>query len=166
MLKDYQRAGLTRGIAVELSLDDALPVIASDFDMLYRVLDTLLSNAFRYSPPGSAVSIDARVRSGRRTDDPGRWVCVTVTDQGPGVRQRDDVFEEIARVEASTSPGLRLAISRRLCRLLGGDLTLDSEHGPGSSFTLWLPVAAPPPSRPEPPRHQRAWPGGRDSALK
>ena len=38
------------------------------------------------------------------------------------------------------SPGLRLAISRRLARLLGGDLTLDTPIGPGSTFTLWLPV--------------------------
>jgi signal transduction histidine kinase len=164
MLKDYQRADLTRGIGVEIRLDDALPVIPCDFDMLHRVLDTLLSNAFRYSPPGSAVSISAEVRSGRRADDPGSWVCVTVADQGPGVRQRDDVFEEIARVEASTSPGLRLAISRHLARLLGGDLRLDSPSGTGSTFTLWLPVPAGSSSREQPPLH-RSRAGGRDPAL-
>ena len=175
MLRDYQRADLTRGIAVEVHLDEALPVIRSDFDMLHRVLDTLLSNAFRYSPAGSVVTIAASLRSGRRADDPGSWICVSVSDQGPGVRQRDDVFEEIAQVEASTSPGLRLAISRRLTRLLGGDLTLEASPGPGSTFTFWLPVppdnsadpaASTPPAREEPKQQRRPYPGGRDPAVK
>lgn len=164
MLRDYERAGLTLGIRIQVRLDDPLPLISSDLDMLNRVLDTLFSNAFRYSPQGGEVVIGASVRTGRRAGDPSKWICVTVADQGPGVRQHDEVFEEIKRVEASTSPGLRLAISRRLARLLGGDLTLEPDAGSGSTFTLWLPVRAPA-SRMQEQRPQRARPGGRDPAL-
>jgi signal transduction histidine kinase len=164
MLRDYERAGLTRGTHTRVLLDEPLPLVSSDLDTLNRVLDTLLSNAFRYSPQGGEVVIGASVRTGRRAGDPSNWICVTVSDQGPGVRQHEDVFEEIKRVEASTSPGLRLAISRRLARLLGGDLTLDPQAGSGSTFTLWLPVLAPAPRMPEP-RARRARPGGRDPAV-
>jgi signal transduction histidine kinase len=86
------------------------------------------------------VTITASVRAGRRSSDPQQWVCITVHDQGPGVADRELVFEEVARAESTTStPGFRLAISRRIARLLGGDLSLESRPT-GSSFSLWLPM--------------------------
>jgi signal transduction histidine kinase len=87
------------------------------------------------------VRITAAVRAGRRTDDPHEALCITVLDDGPGIVERDHVFEEVLRAESTTTtPGFRLAISRRIARLLGGDLSLDSSDAAGSSFSLWLPT--------------------------
>ena len=77
------------------------------------------------------------------------WIALQVADTGIGVapEDRDRIFEEFEQVNAgprgdsmNRGTGLGLPISRRLARLLGGDVTLESEKGKGSIFTLWLPV--------------------------
>ena len=77
------------------------------------------------------------------------WIALQVIDTGVGIAPADHgrVFEEFEQVNAAArgdsmarGTGLGLPISRRLARLLGGDITLDSEPGKGSAFTLWLPV--------------------------
>ncbi|MEX2501446.1 MAG: ATP-binding protein, partial [Trueperaceae bacterium] len=65
---------------------------------------------------------------------------IDVADMGPGVLEREGVFEEVERVERKGAPGFRLAISRRVARLLGGDLTLETDGAAGSTFSLWLPL--------------------------
>lgn len=143
MLRDYEMANATSGIRFDTRVEAGLMRIRADVDMLRRILDSLLSNAVRYTPPGGVVTVTTGARVGRRAHDPRNWICVTIADEGPGVRERDQVFEEIPRAEAVSSlPGFRLAISRRLARLLGGDLTLETHEGRGSAFTLWLPMAA------------------------
>ena len=68
---------------------------------------------------------------------------MSVTDTGPGIpeQKRDLIFEEFTRLdpEAQSGAGVGLAISRRIARVMGGDLTVESEVGRGSTFTLWLP---------------------------
>ena len=69
---------------------------------------------------------------------------VAVADQGPGVALADQarIFERYERLEGSSEGiGLGLAISRRLARAMGGDVTLDSTPGQGARFTLSLPAA-------------------------
>jgi signal transduction histidine kinase len=63
-----------------------------------------------------------------------------VVDRGKGVAEGDAVFEEARRLGRAGEPGFRLAVSRRIARLLGGDLTLQTAPDAGSTFTLWLPV--------------------------
>jgi signal transduction histidine kinase len=142
IVRDYELSNGTSGIHFELELATVLPRIDTDVDLMRRILDTLLSNAAKYTSPGGRVSVSGSVRAGRRTNDPSEFVCICVHDDGPGVAEREQVFEEVVRAESTnTAPGFRLAISRRIARLLGGDLSLDACDN-GSSFSLWLPIRA------------------------
>jgi signal transduction histidine kinase len=75
----------------------------------------------------------------------GEWITVSVADEGPGIppERHEHVFLEFTRLDpdAQRGAGVGLAISRRLARMLGGDITLVSEVGKGSTFTLWLPLS-------------------------
>ncbi len=148
VVRDYQLAMGTIGFEFDMQLPDDLPVISTDIDLVRQVLDNLLSNAVRYTPLGGHVRVQADVRPGRRKADPLRYLCLSVADTGPGAGDNELIFEEVYRVERrGERPGFRLAISRRIARLLGGELTLDTEPGQGSTFTLWLPDV-PPDSQP------------------
>jgi signal transduction histidine kinase len=119
-------------------------VARADREKAGQVLLNLLSNASKFTPPGGQV----RVESARDASDPQR-VVVRVSDTGIGI-PRDklaDVFEPFVQVPSSGAPraegtGLGLAISRDLARGMGGDLTVESELGRGSTFTLTLPQAS------------------------
>jgi len=144
VVRDTQLSVGTLGLEFDVRVPDDLPLIPTDIDHVRQVLDTLLSNAVRYSPVGGRVEIRADVRPGRRKSDPLRYLCLSVTDAGPGVDDHDLIFEEVYRVERrGDKPGFRLAIARRIARLLGGELTLDTKAGHGSTFTLWLPDTPP-----------------------
>lgn len=143
IVRDYQLEIGTIGVEFHLHLPEGLPVISTDIDAVRQVLDNLLSNAVRYTPAGGRIDVNADVRPGRRRSDPSKYVCFSVTDTGPGIGDQDLIFEAVYRVERRGSrPGFRLAISRRIARLLGGELTLESSGENGSTFTLWLPGTA------------------------
>lgn len=140
IVRDYQLEIGTIGVSFDLDLPTRLPIITTDIDAVRQVLDNLLSNAVRYTPAGGLISVSADVRPGRRRSDPSKYVCFSVTDTGPGIGDQDLIFEAVYRVERrGVRPGFRLAISRRIARLLGGELTLESSGEGGSTFTLWLP---------------------------
>lgn len=127
---------------------------SGDHERVVQVLINLFSNAVKFTDPGGSVSVDwARVVSDdddpHRGDDgspgPGPWLRVRVTDTGIGIPtdQLHELFQPFHQVQESgrESPGgtgLGLAISRELARLMGGDITVLSEPGEGSTFTLWL----------------------------
>jgi signal transduction histidine kinase len=143
-VRDFQLSVGTIGLEFDIAVPDALPVISTDIDYVRQILDTLLGNAVRYSPVGGRVSVRADIRPGRRRSDPFRYVCIEVADTGPGIGDHDLIFEEVYRVERrGEKAGFRLAIARRIARLLGGELTLETAPGRGSTFTLWLPDAPP-----------------------
>lgn len=139
VIRDFRLSDATTGVRFVFD-DSGVPQLQTDPDCVRQILENLMSNAVRYSPAEGMVSVTASVRSGRRADDPDRWVCVDVIDAGPGVTEKEAVFEEVSRVARKGSPGFRLAISRRLAKLLGGDLTLTSRPGNGAHFSLWLPI--------------------------
>lgn len=140
IVRDYQLEIGTIGVTFDLDLPTRLPIIITDIDAVRQVLDNLLSNAVRYTPAGGRIAVSADVRPGRRRSDPSKYVCFSVTDTGPGIGDQDLIFEAVYRVERRGGrPGFRLAISRRIARLLGGELTLESSGEAGSTFTLWLP---------------------------
>lgn len=117
------------------------PVLFTDSSYVQQIIDVLVYNAVRYSRPEGDVHITVDLRSGRRTTDPVKWMCVSVRDSGAGIPEADRVFEEVHRVEQSKgNVRFKLAICRRIARLLGGDLTLETEKDVGSVFTIWLPA--------------------------
>lgn len=106
-----------------------------------QILANVLANAVKYAP-NSTVTVDAARRAGGGPR-PGPWVTATVADSGPGIppEKQESIFREFTRLDPTAQPGagVGLAISRRIARLLGGDLTVESEVGRGSTFTLWIP---------------------------
>lgn len=153
-----------RALRLSISVPTTLPKVRTDPTHLRHILVNLMGNATKYTPSGS-VAVRARLLAGkhptvRKTPDdpallaaaPGRdlpWIALQVADTGIGIAERDRerIFDEFEQVNAgprtdsvARGTGLGLAISRRLARALGGDLTVDSELGKGSTFTVWLPV--------------------------
>ena len=110
---------------------------------LRQILLNLLSNACKFTKQG-----EVKVR-GRRVVDGRDWIEVAVADSGIGMtpEQQAKLFEEFSQAEATTAQrfggtGLGLAITRKLARLMGGDVTVASEQGKGSVFTVRLPGSA------------------------
>jgi signal transduction histidine kinase len=115
----------------------AEPIIASvDVERLGRVLRNLLGNAQKYGRETGTILV-AVARSGTE-------VCISVTDDGPGIRSEDQerIFERFFRVTGSGSSGtgLGLAIARALVGLHGGRVWVDSTPGHGSTFRVALPT--------------------------
>ena len=142
-MNDFRAAAEASGHTLLDELPGQLPSVTTDADRVRQVLSNLLSNALKYTPKGATVRVSASSRQGRRDDDPTEWITVSVSDDGPGIPAGDQkrLFEEFVRLQPSASPGagLGLAISQRIARLLGGEITLESGQGVGSRFTLWIP---------------------------
>jgi signal transduction histidine kinase len=112
----------------------------ADGEKVRQIALNLLSNAIKYTPAGGRVELCCGVDGGR--------AYVRVTDTGIGIPrdQQEMVFEPFVQLDrgltrTTEGTGLGLSISRRLAAGMGGELTLDSEEGAGSTFTLWLPTA-------------------------
>jgi signal transduction histidine kinase len=110
---------------------------------LRQVLLNLLSNACKFTKGG-----EVRLRA-RRVANGGRWIEFAVADTGIGMtpEQQAKLFEEFSQADATTAQrfggtGLGLAITRKLARLMGGDVTVTSEPGKGSVFRVRLPGGA------------------------
>jgi two-component system NtrC family sensor kinase len=107
---------------------------------LRQILFNLLSNACKFTKEGEVKLRASRVRNGRD------WIEVSVSDTGIGMtaEQQAKLFEEFSQADKSTAQrfggtGLGLAITRKLARMMGGDVTVESESGRGSVFTVRLP---------------------------
>ena len=114
-----------------------------DAPKLRQVLLNLLANAGKFSENGT---VTLSIRAPDRADD-RRWLSFAVRDDGVGMtpKQMDKLFKPFSQADSSTTrqfggTGLGLAISRRLCRLMGGDITVESEPGHGSTFRARVPV--------------------------
>lgn len=148
MVAEYRAQAEAAGLSVAQEIPQEFPMVRSDDRRIRQVLGNLLSNAVKYTPAGG--QIGARV--GTREPDGtarvrGECVTIDIWDTGSGIppERRDRIFKEFTRLEPSLTAGagLGLAISRRVARAIGGDLTFESEPGKGSTFTLWLPADSP-----------------------
>jgi signal transduction histidine kinase len=122
----------------------AFPVSTDPLRFRQSLLN-LLANACKFTEDGD-VSVELR----REPSPWGDWISVSVKDTGIGIgaEQQPKLFQAFTQADASTTrkyggTGLGLAISRKLCRLMGGDITVESELGKGSNFTMRLPARLP-----------------------
>ncbi|MAT70803.1 MAG: histidine kinase [Planctomycetaceae bacterium] len=136
-------------IDLQVEIAPGLPPMHQDRGKIEQVLNNLLSNAIKFTPDGGRIEVSAR--QDRRGD-----LRLTVADTGVGISDADQtvIFEKFrqgggvqpggnAMTREFSGTGLGLSIVREMCRLLGGDVTLDSELGRGSEFTVVLPWSAP-----------------------
>jgi signal transduction histidine kinase len=146
-----QPQAAARGLEVTvIDGSDPSPVYRGDDERVRQVLVNLLANAVKFTPAGGKITLET---GSSRTPDadtrlqPNRsYVSFMVTDTGAGIPDEKllTIFDPFVQAESGHSrtregSGLGLTISRRLARLMGGDLTVSSELGKGSRFTLWLP---------------------------
>lgn len=120
----------------------ALGVAYQDQAKLRQALFNLLSNAAKFTREGSVT-----LQINRSENSDMHWLTFTVSDTGIGIAKDkfEQVFEEFTQADGSTTrdyggTGLGLSISRRFCELLGGGLSLNSEAGKGSTFTIRIPA--------------------------
>lgn len=146
LVEGYVRAAESLGHEIVydgVAADHDAVLVFTDADRVRQILQNLVSNAIKYTaPPGQIrVRLEVLRRSAHRD---GAWATVLVADNGAGIpkEEQERIFNEFHRVPGSqgSGHGLGLAISRRIARLLGGDVTVESVLGQGSRFLLWLPL--------------------------
>ena len=136
----FSAQAIRRGIRFEKVLAPDLPVVDGDLEKLTQVVGNLLSNAFKFTPDGGRIHIEAD-----HIDD---VLQLRVTDEGPGIPRefQDRLFERFFQVDGSTTrahggTGLGLAIAAHIVHLHHGEIRLESEPGAGATFIVELPVS-------------------------
>ena len=125
-----------KGVELHVSADTPLPVWG-DSVRLQQIIQNLVTNAIHYTPAGGSIHVDCRAE--------GETACVSVQDTGCGIAPEDQsaVFDRYFHTTADKkhdSTGLGLTIAQELAHLHHGEITLQSEIGKGSIFTLRLPL--------------------------
>jgi signal transduction histidine kinase len=125
-----------------IAADGDLGAMHADVTKLRQSLLNLLSNASKFTEKG-----DVRLAAARERAQDGEWLRFDVSDTGIGLtpEQKGRLFQSFTQADASTTrrfggTGLGLAISRHFCRMMGGDITVESEYGKGSTFTIRIPA--------------------------
>ncbi|HKY93414.1 MAG TPA: CHASE3 domain-containing protein, partial [Nevskiaceae bacterium] len=139
LMRTFEPVARQRKLDMTASIDAAVPArIETDGQRLSQILRNLVSNALKFTPHG-AVSL-------RVFAAPDGDIAFAVRDTGIGIpaEQHETIFEAFRQAEGGThrkygGSGLGLSISRDLARLLGGDLSVESQPGEGSTFTLRVP---------------------------
>lgn len=137
---------MKKGLGLEAHFDSSLDILFTDSRRLGQVLLNLLQNAVKFTNAGQVI-VTARMESSVNTG--ARQLRISVSDTGIGIKADDlpALFQPFHQVNNTLSrqhegPGLGLAISHRLISQLGGELTVQSEWGKGSTFTFTLPAGA------------------------
>jgi len=127
------------GHTITLRIQKNLPVVRGDNLRIRQIVDNLVSNAAKYAPAGTRIGVSVRQR--------GNVVAISVSDQGPGISKlvQARIFEPFYRADTAYSQGiggvgLGLSIVKSLVQAHGGEVTIRSKLGQGSTFTFTLPV--------------------------
>ena len=141
----YQHPAEQNGVALSVDVPGHLPDLVVDPDRMIQVLGNLVSNALRYTPEGGQITLGAAAR--------GNTIALTVADTGAGIPSEalPRIFDRFYRVDESrvqhepsamhsTESGLGLAITKSIVEAHGGTVTVASEVGQGTTFTVALPI--------------------------
>src|SRR6185369_6419106 len=137
-VQQHQEAAKRKQLEFQTVLEGNGVLVQADAAALEQVLDNLVSNAIKFSPPGKQIRVTVR--------EPGaRFVECQVQDEGPGFTDADKarMFRRYSRLSArptggEPSTGLGLSIVQKLVQAIHGELTCESAPGHGATFTLRL----------------------------
>ncbi len=139
-LESYQDAATAKGISLCRQGADVSVMVRADAEGLRQIVDNLVDNAVKYTPPAGTVTVG--------WDNEGAFARLAVRDTGIGIatEHHDRLFERFYRVDKARSrelggTGLGLSIVKHLAQSFGGDVTIASSVGEGSTFCVDLPVA-------------------------
>jgi len=131
--------GITRGHAIELSLEPNLPMLRLDPVLFDQVLFNLVDNAAKYAPAGTTIGVQARAQ--------GDAVILDIVDEGPGLPPADleKIFDSFYRVgkgdQVRAGTGLGLAICRGFVEAMGGTISAaNRSDGRGAVFSIRMPI--------------------------
>jgi signal transduction histidine kinase/HAMP domain-containing protein len=141
VIAEFRPGAEGRGVSIEVTAPAELAA-ACDERRVSQVLRALLDNAVKFSPVGRTVTVGLTAET--RGDGDGEEVVVTIADEGPGIPpdELDRVFERFFRGNSGShksGTGLGLSIARDMVELMGGTLTVRSDRGAGSTFTVRMP---------------------------
>jgi signal transduction histidine kinase len=135
----FEHQAAQKGVKLELVMSGGVPTFSGDDMRLTRVLGNLISNALRYTPEGGRITLSAKQND--------RSVQISVQDTGVGITSEalPQIFNRLyrgdaSRTESTGESGLGLAIAKSLVEAHGGTITVASELGRGTTFTITLPV--------------------------
>ena len=150
--RTFNQVAADKGLELEVHIDENIPEsMQTDFKRLRQVLKNLLSNAFKFTNQGRIELNIAASTRGWSFDNESlnrapSVIAFCVSDTGIGIPEEKQqlIFEAFQQADGTTSrkyggTGLGLSISREIARLLGGEITLESSVGDGSTFTFYLP---------------------------
>jgi signal transduction histidine kinase len=139
LLNMFRPLAEKKNIDLRTQIEPDIPTLRQDITKLQQILQNLLSNAIKFTPEGGRVLLKAEADT--------RYVTIAVTDTGVGIAkdEQDLVFQKFRQAAGTLTrdhggTGLGLSIVLELCKLLGGEVTLQSELGRGSTFTVRLPM--------------------------
>jgi signal transduction histidine kinase len=138
-----------RRVSIDLKLGENLPSLEADPTQIKQILYNLISNAVKFSPEGTAVTVDMRHLTAEESPIGESSIEIRVSDQGIGIDPKDHhlIFQEFrqargARGERPQGTGLGLALVKRFVEMHRGTIRVESELGAGSTFVVVLPRKA------------------------
>jgi signal transduction histidine kinase len=142
LAEDRRRLYFDRKLELALKLEADLPEVDADEKMISQVVANLMTNALNYTPQGGHVEL----RTEKIVDGEGTWSTLSVRDDGLGIPEAElnRIFDRfyrgsISRKTGTPGTGLGLSISKEILERHQGRITVKSEPGAGSEFTIWLP---------------------------
>ena len=137
-IREYSSIADQKNISISYDLPDGSVILESDEDFVNRVMDNFLSNAIKFSSTGSNVTVTLKEEE--------ITISIAIKDEGPGFTEEDQksLYQKFKRLSArptngEPSTGLGLAIAKNIIDSLGGSISLNTESGKGSTFTVEFP---------------------------
>ncbi|HNH81831.1 MAG TPA: ATP-binding protein [Acidobacteriota bacterium] len=138
-------AAVPHNISVTYRIEPNLPSVFADPEKLERVFSNLFSNAIKFTQDGGSITLESRTVQGQGVETGITKLLITITDTGEGIPAEDlpylfDPYHQAQSRKAKLGIGLGLAIVKRIIAAHGGNISVRSQPGVGTSFTIMLPI--------------------------